>query len=57
MIGAPVRVDHDVGRDVGADRFDQDMHPRRSGLVPDLCRSPERFKLVLGDRRDDQAFR
>ena len=26
-----------------------------SGLVPVLCRSPERLKLATGDRRDDQA--
>jgi hypothetical protein len=27
------------------------------GLVTDLCRSPERFKLGTGGRRDDEAFR
>lgn len=26
------------------------------GLVPVLRRSPERLKLVTGDRRDDQAY-
>jgi hypothetical protein len=29
----------------------------QDGLVTDLCRSPERFKLGTGGRRDDEAFR
>ena len=28
---------------------------KATGLVTDLCRSPERFMLATGDRRDDEA--
>jgi len=35
----------------------QEQRSAQVGLVTVLRRSPERFKLATGDRRDDQAFR
>ena len=50
MVGAPVGVDHEVGRDIGPGRLYENMHPGSRAATADRVADHPAHGIACGDR-------